>query len=79
MGIGATAMQRIRYGLTGLAFVFVMVVLGTAIKRSSDEPGNNPVGVAQSEQKSEPLAQLGVAPGDGSDNEAQPPVNAQGQ
>ena len=34
MGVGGTAIQRIRYGLTGLAFVFVMVLLGTVIIRS---------------------------------------------
>ena len=38
-------MQRIRIGLTGLAFVFLLVLLGTAISRSSDDapptPGQN--------------------------------------
>lgn len=71
-------MQRIRYGLTGLAFVFLMVLLGTAITRSSDETGNS-AGQQQSGQKSDPLAELGVAPGEGSDNEGLPPTNAQGR
>ena len=31
-------MQRIRIGLTGLAFVFLLVLLGTAISRSGDDP-----------------------------------------
>ena len=31
-------MQRIRIGLTGLAFVFLLVLLGTAISRSSEDP-----------------------------------------
>ena len=78
MGMGGTAMQRIRYGLTGLAFVFLMMLLGTAITRSGDEPGNT-AGQQQSEQKSDPLAELGVAPGEGSDNQALPPANAQGR
>jgi hypothetical protein len=30
-------MQRIRIGLTGLAVVFLLVLLGTAISRSSDD------------------------------------------
>ena len=30
--------QRIRIGLTGLAFVFLLVLLGTAISRSGQDP-----------------------------------------
>ena len=78
MGMGGTAMERIRYGLTGLAFVFLMMLLGTAIIRSGDEPGNT-AGLQLPEQKSDPLAELGVAPGEGSDNEARAPANAQGR
>lgn len=62
-------MQRIRYGLTGLAFVFLMVLLGTAITRSSDESANN-VSANELASPSDPLAELGVAPGQGADNEA---------
>lgn len=67
-------MQRLRVGITGLAAVVLIVLLATAIasgvRRSagaqnaaivvsvpSPTPGN---GV---DQKAEPLAQLGVAPG----------------
>lgn len=55
-------MQRIRIGLTGLAFVFLLVLLGTAISNSSDETGPPPV---QNElaEPSEPLAEIGAAPG----------------
>ncbi len=35
-------MQRIRIGLTGLAFVFLLVLLGTAISRSGDDPPPTP-------------------------------------
>ncbi len=35
-------MQRIRIGLTGLAFVFLLVLLGTAISRSSGDPVSPP-------------------------------------
>lgn len=59
---GTTA-QRIRIGLTGLAFAFIVVLLGSAITRSSHEGAGNAVGQAATNQPSEPLAQLGVAPG----------------
>lgn len=62
-------MQRIRYGLTGLAFVFLMVLLGTAIIRSGDETLDN-VASNVAEPPSDPLAELGVAPGQGADNQA---------
>ena len=56
-------MQRIRYGLTGLAFVFLFVLLGTAVSRSRQEvPTINAATVNATEPK-EPLAELGVAPG----------------
>lgn len=70
MAAGTSATQRIRYGLTGLAFVFLMVLLGTAVIRSGEEPAPNGVNAAADEQPSEPLAELGVAPGDGADNAA---------
>ena len=60
-------MQRIRYGLTGLALVFLIVLLGTAVIRSGDEPGNNVMVANAAEEPSEPLAELGVAPGQGTD------------
>ena len=37
-------MQRIRIGLTGLAFVFILVLLGTAISRSSEDSMAPPSG-----------------------------------
>lgn len=57
--------QRIRIGLTGLAFVFLLVLLGTAISRSSDDA---PPTAAQNEvfanqEPNEPLAEIGAAPG----------------
>jgi len=62
-------MQRIRYGLTGLALVFLIVLLGTAISRSG---GEDPAANVTNNQAtpSDPLAELGVAPGQGADNEA---------
>jgi hypothetical protein len=58
-----TIAQRIRIGLTGLAFAFIVVLLGSAITRSSRDGGGNASQQAQTNQPSEPLAQLGMAPG----------------
>ena len=58
-----TSAQRIRIGLTGLAFAFLLVLLGSVISRSREDDSpteNQQVNEAVSE---EPLAQLGVAPG----------------
>ncbi len=58
--------QRVRIGLTGLAFVFLLVMLGTAVSRSGNDPkgagaeANIPASTVEPE---EPLAQIGVAPG----------------
>jgi hypothetical protein len=59
--------QRIRIGLTGLAFVFLLVLLGTAISRSTGDSAAPPV---QNELKepNEPLAEIGAAPGATQDN-----------
>ena len=69
---GEERMQRIRIGLTGLAFVFLLVLLGTAISRSSEQ---DVVPTAQNElaadrEPSEPLAEIGAAPGATQENEA---------
>jgi len=62
---GTTA-QRIRYGLTGLAIAFLVVLIGSAISRASRDDGAPPA-TANAEanvvEPSEPLAELGVAPG----------------
>ena len=57
--------QRVRIGLTGLAFVFLLVLLGTAISRSGDPAAprtDQTTGLNEAEPE-EPLAQIGVAPG----------------
>lgn len=76
-------MQRVRIGLTGLAFVFILVLLGAIFARpSEEEPAANVVGrlaggnragpvIPQNEsQPKEPLAEIGVAPGNGDENGA---------
>lgn len=70
-------MQRVRIGLTGLGFVFVAVLLATALTGTPEDeapvtgnsaaPGTN----VQGEAPKEPLAELGVAPGN-ADNKAAP-------
>jgi hypothetical protein len=76
-------MQRVRIGLTGLAFVFVLVLLAAVFTTPSDEApitansltypaaSGDSVNAAEAEPK-EPLAELGVAPGNVDSNEAEP-------
>ena len=62
-------MQRIRIGLTGLAFVFILVLLGTAISRSSEDSMAPPAAnELTSNEPNEPLAEIGAAPGQPADN-----------
>lgn len=63
--VGSSA-QRIRIGLTGLAAAFVIILFFSAITRSTREQASNAVEQATANEPSEPLAELGVAPG-GSD------------
>jgi hypothetical protein len=73
--------QRVRIGLTGLAFVFILVLLGAIFARPSDEePAANVVDRLASRNQAappstvnealpkEPLAELGVAPGGADEN-----------
>lgn len=55
--------KRIRIGLTGLAFAFIFVLLGSAISRSGNDTPVNSVNHAAEAEPNEPLAELGVAPG----------------
>lgn len=64
-------MQRVRVGVTGLAAVLLVVALATAVatsvrKRAADSAVAGPPDVVATlnttEEKTEPLAQLGVAP-----------------
>lgn len=81
-------MQRVRIGLTGLAFVFVAVLLAAALTSApSGEPeitpnsierqgGNLPAlpSAATPVTPTEPLAELGVAPGKADANSVAPPA-----
>ena len=55
--------QRIRIGLTGLAFAFLLVLLGSIVSRSGRDDSANAASQAVSNEPNEPLAELGVAPG----------------
>ena len=58
--------QRIRVGALGLACVFLLVMLATALLRATSDadPANQQaVSGTNGAEPSEPLAQLGVAPG----------------
>lgn len=59
---GSTA-QRIRIGLTGLAFAFLLVLLGSVVSRSGQDEQSAAVENAVTNAPQEPLAELGVAPG----------------
>lgn len=67
-----TSAQRIRIGLTGLAFAFLLVLLGSAVSRSGQDDTTNEAArqAALNAEPTEPLAELGVAPGaaDSEDN-----------
>ena len=78
-------MQRVRIGLTGLAFVFVLVLLAAVFTSPSEEepitansieqqlaPQVAPAAAGEETEAEpkEPLAELGVAPGNADTNEA---------
>jgi hypothetical protein len=72
---GTTA-QRIRIGLTGLAFAFLLILLGAVLIRAG-RTGVPPTSAEQNaamNEPSEPLAELGVAPG--ADQNQQAPANS---
>jgi hypothetical protein len=85
-------MQRVRIGLTGLAFVFVLVLLGAVFAGPSAEepitanlieqhraPENGaapaPAQLNAAEPR-EPLAELGLAPGNADTNQPAPAAAA---
>ena len=81
-------MQRVRIGLTGLAFVFLAVLLAAILTREpvgeapitpnlieQQEKAGTPEPAPPPAKRAEPLAELGVAPGNAeSGNVAAPPA-----
>ena len=59
---GSTA-QRVRIGLTGLAFAFLLVLLGSIVSRSGRDKGPESIENMVTNTPKEPLAELRVAPG----------------
>jgi hypothetical protein len=51
-----TSAQRIRIGLTGLAFAFLLVLLGSAVSRSGGHTANAVEQAAANAEPNEPLA-----------------------
>ena len=76
--VGSSA-QRIRIGLTGLAIAFLLVLLGSVISRSSRDAGNNAEDQAVTNEPSEPLAEMGVAPGASTSNSTDNNVSSAGK
>ena len=80
-------MQRVRIGLTGLAFVFIFVLLAAIFTRPSDEEritanmielNRMAGGTPENEvQATEPLAELGVVPGNADNVSAPAPLPAE--
>jgi hypothetical protein len=70
------AMHRIRVGLIGLAWVFLLVMVATAFLHAtgSDRIAND--AAQNADAPSEPLAELGVAPGNPAAEAAPAPVPA---
>jgi hypothetical protein len=81
--------QRVRIGLTGLAFVFILVLLGAvftspsaeesaanAVKRQLGGGASAPAGPGNDASPTEPLAKIGVTPGNADENVASPPAAA---
>ncbi len=66
-------MHRVRVGLIGLAWVFLLVMLATTFVHvaGGDQPDANGAAATNDSAPSDPLADLGVAPGN-PDQSAQP-------
>ncbi|MGN6156280.1 MAG: hypothetical protein ACTHN4_11200 [Sphingomicrobium sp.] len=67
----ATTAQRVRIGLTGLAFAFLLVLLGSIVSRSGRDENSVATANEVANTPKEPLAELGVAPGPGTTDTAQ--------
>lgn len=61
--LAGSSARRIRIGLTGLAIAFLFILLGSVVSRSSRDEAGNEVEEPLASEPSEPLAELGVAPG----------------
>ena len=71
-------MHRVRIGLIGLAWVFLLVMLATTFLHvaGADRSASNSQAAANDTAPSEPLAELGVAPGNSPPDGRTPPTLA---
>jgi len=62
---GMKPMHRVRVGLIGLAWVFLLVMLATTFVHvaGGDRPDANAAAATNENSPNDPLAELGVAPG----------------
>ena len=76
---GQDLIHRVRIGLTGLACVFLLVLLGSVFlklvregegSRPPEPVTNSTANSAAPEEPKEPLAELGIAPGNAPADEA---------
>lgn len=69
-------MHRVRVGIFGLAWVFLLVMLATALLHvaGGDQATSNNAAVANATAPGEPLAELGVAPGNPGEDQASAPI-----
>lgn len=71
-------MHRVRVGLIGLAWVFLLVMLATTFVHvaGGDQSDTNSVAATNDNAPSDPLAELGVAPGNPDQEESESPAPA---
>lgn len=69
MSILSENSQRVRIGVTGLAMVFLMVVIGSAIGKSGADEVVEANAMAEDAPR-EPLAEIGAAPGSAAEVES---------
>lgn len=71
-------MHRVRVGLIGLAWVFLLVMLATTFVHvaGGDRSDANSAAATNDNAPSDPLAELGVAPGNPDQEESESPAPA---
>jgi hypothetical protein len=70
-------MHRVRVGLIGLAWVFLLVAVATVLLHAAEEPQTDNLAIENVvAAPSDPLADLGVAPGNPpADEDVTPPLS----
>jgi hypothetical protein len=63
-------MHRVRVGLIGLAWVFLLVAVATVVLRAAEDPQSGSAAANSVAAPNDPLADLGVAPGNPAPDDA---------